>query len=232
MATVLLTGANRGIGLELTKRFLEDGCLIHVCCRSPENARDLLKLAQQSEGLIQVHTLDVTNDAQREALKAQLGDQPIDLLLNNAGLSGDWSRQSFEDIDYDGFREVLEANTIAPMKMMQTFVENVAQSQRKIIANISTKMASLDDNASGGAYVYRSSKTALNMLSLSAARDLRCRGISVVMLHPGWVRTSMGGENGELSPEESSKLLFEHINKITPADNGRFIDIDGTTLPW
>ncbi|MEZ5453857.1 MAG: SDR family oxidoreductase [Thiothrix sp.] len=232
MPTLLITGANRGLGLELARRYAADGWDVLACCRSPENARELNQLAAAFGGKVSVHLLDVANNAQRQSLAAQFKGRPIDILFNNAGVSGNWGTQSFGPCQSDEWLEVLRTNVIAPTLMMQDFATNVAMSDRKIIANMSSKMGSIADNTSGGSYVYRSSKAALNMVSMSAARDLARQGITVVALHPGWVRTDMGGPNGELSVEESVTALKRNLTNVTVADSGRFIDIDGSTIPW
>lgn len=232
MPTILITGANRGIGLELTRQYAADGWTVHACCRSPENAHELGKLAAKSSGAIQMHLLDVTHGIQREALAAQLQGQPIDILLNNAGVYGDWNCQEFGKTNAKEWEKTFMINTIAPMQMMEAFADNVAASGRKVIANVSSKMGSMADNSSGGSYLYRSSKAALNAVTMSAARDLASKGIAVVALHPGWVRTDMGGPNGEMSVEESASALRRNLNALTAADSGRFIDIDGADIPW
>jgi NAD(P)-dependent dehydrogenase (short-subunit alcohol dehydrogenase family) len=232
MPTILISGANRGIGLELTHQYAADGWTVHACCRSPENAHDLGKLAATSGGAIQMHLLDVTHGIQRESLAAQLQGEPIDILLNNAGVYGDWHCQDFGKTNPKEWEKTFLINTIAPMQMMEAFADNVATSERKVIANISSKMASMADNSSGGSYLYRSSKAALNAVTMSAARDLAGKGIAVVALHPGWVRTDMGGPNGEMSVEESASALRHNLNALTAADSGRFIDIDGSDIPW
>lgn len=232
MPTLLVTGANRGLGLELVRQYAADGWEVLACCRSPANAHELNALAAYSNGKVSVHLLDVTNDSQRQALAAQLAGKPIDILLNNAGLSGNWGTQGFGHCQTAAWQEVLHANVIAPLLMMQDFAANVALSERKIIANMSSKMGSIADNSSGGAYIYRSSKAALNMVNKSAAHDLARKGISVVVLHPGWVRTDMGGPNGELAVEEAVTALKRNLANVTFADSGRFIDIDGSSIPW
>ncbi|WGZ94376.1 MAG: SDR family oxidoreductase [Candidatus Thiothrix putei] len=232
MPTILITGANRGIGLELVRQYAADGWNVLACCRSPENAHDLNKLAQHSNGHITLHLLDVTQAAQRAALAAQLKGQAIDILFNSAGVSGSWSSQGFGQCQEKEWLDVLHINVVTPMLMMQDFAANVALSERKIIANMSSKMGSIADNTSGGSYLYRSSKAALNMVNKSAAHDLARKGIAVVALHPGWVRTDMGGPNGELSVEESVAALKRNLANVTFADSGRLIDIDGSTIPW
>ena len=232
MPSILITGANRGIGLELTRQYAADGWNIFACCRSPENAYDLNKLAAKSAGAIQLCLLDVTNAAQRTALAAQLQGTPLDILFNCAGVFKQWTTQSFGATETHDWLEVMHTNVIAPMQMMESFAANVALSERKIIANMSSRMGSLADNTSGGYYVYRSSKAALNMVTVSAAHDLAGQGISVVAMHPGWVRTDMGGPDGELSVEASATQLRRNLASVTLADSGRFIDITGATLPW
>lgn len=232
MSTILITGANRGLGLELTRQYAAAGWTVHACCRSPENAYELNKLAANSAGAIEVHLLDVTNEVQLASLAAQLKGQPIDILFNSAGVSGDLGHQGFGQCKTETWLDVIHANVVAPMLVMQALVENVASSERRIMANMSSKMGSMVDNTSGGFYIYRSSKTALNMVCVSAKQDLAAKGISVVALHPGWVRTDMGGPHGELSVEESVTALKRNLDKVTLADSGRFIDTDGSTIPW
>ncbi len=231
MPTIMITGANRGIGLELVRQYAADGWEVLACCRSPENAHELKQLAA-ANSKVSVHPLDVTNTQQRKVLAAQLKGKPIDILFNSAGVSGSWSAQGFGHCQAEEWLDVLHVNVVTPMLMMQDFAANVALSERKIIANMSSKMGSIADNTSGGSYLYRSSKAALNMVNKSAAHDLARKGISVVLLHPGWVRTDMGGPNGELSVEESVTALKRNLANVTFADSGRLLDIDGSSIPW
>ncbi|VFN00331.1 MAG: NAD(P)-dependent dehydrogenase, short-chain alcohol dehydrogenase family [Candidatus Kentron sp. G] len=240
MPTILITGANRGIGLELTRQYADDGWTIFACCRSPENAHELDKLAGRFSGRgnsrdndgIRIYPLDVTNTAQRTSLAAQLKGRSIDILCNNAAVSGGWDKQGFGQCQAREWLEVLHINVVAPMLMMQDFVENVAASERKIIANMSSMLGSISHNFSGGRYLYGPSKAALNMINMSCARDLAKRAITVVALHPGWVRTDMGGLEATFSIEESVTALRKNLAGITFSDSGRFIDIDGATIPW
>lgn len=232
MPTLLITGANRGIGLELTQQYAADGWQVHACCRSPETAEELLGLSAASGELICVHQLDVCNDRQRDTLAQQLSGQPVDILFNNAGVYGDWDYQSFGNSNAAEWEQVFRTNVIAPMQMMETFVDNVAAGELKIIANMTSKMGSMDDNSGGGSYLYRSGKAALNAVSRSAALDLAERGIKVALLHPGWVQTDMGGPNGELTVAQSAGMLRKNLAGMTEADSGRFMDIDGSTIAW
>jgi NAD(P)-dependent dehydrogenase (short-subunit alcohol dehydrogenase family) len=186
---------------------------------------------QESGGNITLLPLDVTNDAQIDTLSRQLSGVAIDLLFNNAGTYGQWDSR-FGNSDVAQWMAALRTNVIAPMKVMEAFVDQVARSQQRVIAGMSSKMGSMADNSSGGSYVYRSSKAALNAVLVSAAHDLRDRGIKVVALHPGWVRTDMGGPDGEISVAQSVTSLRRTIAALTPADSGRFLDIDGSKIPW
>lgn len=230
MPSILITGTRRGIGLELVKQFSDLGWRVYACTRSPGNSQELLALANQYDNA-SVHVLDVTDSGQLAALAAELKDEPLDIVLNNAGVYGQ-GEQSLDSIDVEDWLNTFHVNTIAPALVMQAFKGNAASSDRKVIASISSKMGSIADNGSGGSYVYRSSKTALNAVVKGAANDLAEQGITAVALHPGWVRTDMGGPNGEMSVEESGAALVKILCELGHADTGRFIDIDGSTIPW
>ena len=231
MPTLLITGANRGIGLELSKHYLSQGWQVHGCCRNPKDANALNDLAQQYEELLTVHALEVTNEKQMDALKESLLNKPVDILLNNAGVYALGASQFGKTDDKAWYEAVLD-NLVAPMKRMEHFGENVSISDKKIIASMSSKMGSMDDNGSGGAYAYRATKAALNAVMVSAAHDLRHLDITALILHPGWVRTDMGGPNGEISAEESAQMLAKILDNCSIEDSGIFFDIDGSTIPW
>lgn len=231
MNTLLITGANRGIGLALTKQYFEAGWKIMATCRSPENAIELSQLAATSNQKISIHPLDINNPLQIDNLKAVIGNDPIDILFNNAGLYGQL-HDEFGQTNHDLWLETFKTNTLGPMKMMETFVDNVAQSQCKIIANMSSKMGSMEDNGSGGCYGYRATKAALNAICKSAAIDLKTKGITVLILHPGWVLTDMGGSNAEITPSECANQLMKIIDQTTINNSGQFIDIDNSIIPW
>lgn len=228
---VLVTGANRGIGLEMARQYASAGWRVHACCRQPERAPELSRLAAASAGQVSIHPLDVTNPAQIAALPAVLGREPLDLLINNAGVYGP-DDAGFGNTDVRAWLEIFHVNAIAPLKIMEALVEPVARSRRRVMACVSSKMGSMADNRSGGSYLYRSSKAALNAVVMSAAVDLRPRGITVVALNPGWVKTDMGGPNAEITVAESVGALRAILDHVGPADGGRFIDVDGTTIPW
>ena len=230
MPTLLITGANRGVGLALTQQYLEEGWQVFDTCRDPENAGELSRLAADSDSLT-IIPLEVTNSADIESLVRKLDGSPIDILINNAGVYGQ-SNSYFGNTNTELWLEALKINTIAPMKIMEALVENVAASEKRIIASMSSKMGSMDDNGSGGSYVYRSTKAALNAVMVSAAHDLKSKGITAVILHPGWVRTDMGGPNGEISTAESAINLRKILANLSIEDGGDFYDIDGSIIPW
>jgi NAD(P)-dependent dehydrogenase (short-subunit alcohol dehydrogenase family) len=231
MSRLLITGANRGIGLELCSQYLAKGWDVHACCRKPKSAKALTKLADKNKDKLTVHELDVTNDKQLEALKTALHNKPVDILLNNAGVHALGASQ-FGNTEDKAWEEAVAVNLIAPMKMMEHFVENVSISDKKIIASMSSKMGSIKDNTSGGSYAYRATKAALNAVMVSAAQDLHHLDITALILHPGWVRTDMGGPHGEISVEECGTMLCEILDNCTMKDSGKFFDIDGTIIPW
>jgi NAD(P)-dependent dehydrogenase (short-subunit alcohol dehydrogenase family) len=228
--TILITGANRGIGLKLSEQFAEDGWQVLACCRNPADAGELQALGERGLA-VEVHALDVTNYEQMAALADQLGNRPIDILLNNAGIYGS-KGASFGEIDAQEWRQVLEVNTIAPLMLVQAFVEQVAASQKKLVAIIGSKVGSIADNSSGGSYIYRSSKTAVNQVVKCLSIDLADRDISVISLHPGWVQTEMGGPNAEISTDESVSGLKNILQTAGLAQSGHFIEYDGSSIPW
>jgi len=230
MPTLLITGANRGIGLALTQQYLEEGWQVFGTCRDPANAGELSRLASDSESLT-VIPLEVTNPRDIESLVKILDGKPIDILINNAGVYGQ-SSSYFGNTNTELWLEALKINTIAPMKIMEALVDNVAASEKRVIASMSSKMGSMDDNGSGGSYVYRSTKAALNAVMVSAAHDLKSKGITAVILHPGWVRTDMGGPNGEISTAESATNMRKILAKITLENGGDFYETDGSIIPW
>jgi NAD(P)-dependent dehydrogenase (short-subunit alcohol dehydrogenase family) len=175
--------------------------------------------------------LDVTNPAGIKAAATELDKQAIDLLLNNAGVMGPRS-QTIGNVDYEAWARVLDANTMGPMRISEAFVENVARSDRKLIVTLTSGMGSLADNTSGGSIAYRSSKAAVNMVMRSLAIDLAPRGITCVVVNPGWVQTDMGGPHAKITPVESVTKLRRLIDSLGPAQSGKFFNYDGREYPW
>lgn len=225
MPTVLITGANRGIGLELTRSFAGDGWRVHACCRHPERAEAL----RTTDGTVAVHRLDVTDGAMVAALARELDGEPIDILFNNAGVYG--PRSGFGETDYETWEPVFSVNVFAPLRLAECFAAHVARSERKLILNMSSIMGSIAE-ASGGSYIYRASKAALNMITKGLSADLARRGITVVAFHPGWVQTDMGGRQAPVSVRDSVRGLRQVIGGLTAKDTGGFFAYDGRKLPW
>ncbi len=232
MPTTLITGANRGLGLEFVKQYAADGWRVHACCRNPEHAEALSRLAAESNGNILIHSLDVADFRQIDRLTNALNEEAIDLLINNAGIYPDRGYSEFGDTDYAAWMLGFQVNAMAPLKMVEAFIKHIQRSQLKKIALITSKMGSLDDNGSGGYYVYRSSKSALNMVAKSLSIDLAPRGIAVALLHPGWVKTDMGGPDAWITPEQSIAGMRQVIERVTLADSGVFYAYDGQRVPW
>lgn len=227
---VLITGANRGIGLEFTQQYAADGWRVIACCRDPLNATALNALAATStSGEVSVHALNVNDFSQIESLASTLAGQAIDLLINNAGYYPD---SAFGSVNYAEWDKAFRINTMAPMKLVECFIEHVAGSRLRKIATLSSKMGSIDDNDSGGSYLYRTSKTATNMVIKNLAIDLKPRGIAAVALHPGWVKTEMGGPNALITTQQSVSGMRAVIDKLTTHNSGRFIAYDGQEIPW
>ncbi|EKM22863.1 SDR family oxidoreductase [Vibrio sp. HENC-03] len=226
--TVFITGANRGIGLSLTELYLQQGAQVHATSRNLTDSKELHALASRYNTLV-LHELDVT-DYQRVAhLASEL--PAIDLLINNAGYYGP-KGYGFGDTDIKEWRQVFEINTIAPLKLVESFYPLLQQGKAKKIACISSKVGSMTENTSGGGYIYRSSKAALNSVVKSLSNDLTDEGFTVLALHPGWVRTEMGGPNALIDPQTSADGLAKVIEQSTQENSGQFINYDGTELPW
>jgi NAD(P)-dependent dehydrogenase (short-subunit alcohol dehydrogenase family) len=231
MSSILVTGANRGLGLEFVRQYAKDGWEVIACCRHPDQARELTQLAARHDS-VSVHALDVADHKQVDALAYTLRDVAIDVLLNNAGMYGGAEDESFGSLKYPVWERELCINTLAAAKMAETFVGHVARSEKRLIAALSSLMGSMADNGSGGSYLYRSSKAALNAVMVSLARDLAPRKIGALVLHPGWVKTDMGGPHAEITPETSVRGMRRVIADFSLKDSGRFIAYDGAELPW
>jgi NAD(P)-dependent dehydrogenase (short-subunit alcohol dehydrogenase family) len=228
---ILITGANRGIGLEMVRYAMEQGWRVFACCRNPHNADNLFSIAKLSNGQISVHIADMQELSTIQALSYELRNDPIDMLINNAGIYGS-DKNTFGGVDTDSWLQAFQINCIAPLKMVEAFSHQLEMSQNKLVACISSKMGSMADNGYGSSYIYRSSKAALNAVVKSLSIDLKQKNIISVALHPGWVKTEMGGDNAEISTRESVEKMLTILSALTIKDSGRFIDIDGSDIPW
>lgn len=226
---LLITGANRGIGLALTRLYCEAGWDVIACCRAPEAAAHLMELLEEYEGL-ELFELDVTDFDAVSELADELESRPIDLLINNAGFYGPKGVE-FGFTDPESWHQVFTINCIAPMKLSEAFFPHLAKA-KGVIANMSSKMGSMTDNTSGGAYLYRSSKAALNSVTRSLAIDLAPAGIKVLALHPGWVQTEMGGPNALIDTRTSAAGIKAVIDNLDERTHGRLVDFSGQVIPW
>ncbi|MEM1131930.1 MAG: SDR family oxidoreductase [Pseudomonadota bacterium] len=220
MATVLITGANRGIGLELAKQYVAAGHDVIATARDVEGAQELAATGAK------LLPLNVADNASRKAFVAAIGSQPIDIFINNAGIGG------AQGDDPEGWLDTLMVNTVAPSMLAQALKANVAASDQKKLIAISSTLGSIAMNDSGGMLRYRSSKAALNAAWRSLSIDMRTNDITVAMLHPGWVQTDMGGPNASITTKESVTGMIQVIDALTPDETGAFKDYTGKTLPW
>lgn len=229
MKTVLITGANRGLGLEFCRQYLAAGWQVIACCRQPDLATELTQLSTKSTTL-RIVTLDVQDHQQIGELALQLQGEVIDVLISNAGVYGD--KHAFGELDYADWQKTMAINVFAGAKLAEVFTPHLAASDLGVFAAISSLMGSMADNGSGGSYVYRSSKAALNAVMKSLAYEYAGQGTGVLIFHPGWVRTDMGGPHGLIDVAESVAGMRQVINDFDLSQTGYFIKYDGSAMPW
>jgi NAD(P)-dependent dehydrogenase (short-subunit alcohol dehydrogenase family) len=236
MPTVLITGANRGLGLELTRQYCADGWNVIATARDPASSPELQVLDKQHPSL-NVHVLDVGDFAAVDTLARELKGRPIDVLLNNAGVFGPKAkaendpRQEFGHMDYDMWAGLFRTNTMAPMKMAEAFIDNVTASAQKKIVTITSSVGSIT-RAEGRTIAYRTSKAAANMLMRNLSFDLKSRGVITAAFCPGWVKTRMGGEAAPLEAPEAMASLRGVIANLSPENSGQFWLYNGESIPW
>lgn len=226
---VVITGANRGIGLGLTKKYLSAGHTVWAACRNPHGSRELWELERDYGPKCQVIELDVCDTSNIAALKTKLSNVAIDLLINNAGVFPEGSKD-LVGLDSDNMMKAFKVNTIGPSLICQALRENLEKAELGKVVNITSKMGSIADNTSGAYYAYRISKAALNMFNKSFAID--CPKIMSVVVHPGWVQTDMGGSSAPTTVEESVDGIFNLSMKIGKAHSGKFYDYQSKEIPW
>ena len=231
MATILITGANRGLGLEFTRQYLSEGYAVIAAARNTGAAHRLRQLERDSKGSLSLVEADVADNASVRRAASNIQTPAIDILINCAGVLGG-DGQTIGSIDYHEWMRVLDVNVLGPMRMCEAFLDRVARSDRRLIVTITSGMGSLADNTSGGYIAYRTSKAAVNMAMRTAAIDLKSRGISCVVINPGWVKTDMGGPNAKLAPEQSVTAMRRVIAELGPNESGRFYNYDGRDYPW
>jgi len=227
--TWLVTGASRGIGLALVHELLRRGYNVIGACRNPDGERDFWEIKRDYKDRFDDVRLDVTNSESLRLAALKLRDRTIDVLINNAGvLKG--ADQNLENLDLDIVRQSFEVNTIGPMQVTKEFLPHLQKSQEPKVVNMTSLMGSISDNKSGGYYAYRMSKTALNMFSSCLAKELP-RAV-VLSVHPGWVKTDMGGPKAPTESAESAKGIIDVVERSTPKDSGHYLDYKGRELPW
>jgi NAD(P)-dependent dehydrogenase (short-subunit alcohol dehydrogenase family) len=229
MSTVLVTGASRGSGAEFVRQYAADGWRVHALARDPRNSERLAETQRTHRDRISVHAIDVTDHAAIDALASELAGTPIDVLLNVAGVL---VANPFGQSDYDRWMNSIRVNLFGPMKVAEAFVEHVAASDQRKIVTLTSVLGSIGGNAAGGMYDYRSTKAAVNAIMKSMSLDLARRGIIAVPIHPGWVRTDMGGSRAEVDVATSVTGMRAVIAGLTPAQSGRFLSYQGSELPW
>lgn len=227
MPTVLITGAGRGIGLEFARQYAADGWTVLATVRDAAKGAALAALGRQ----VEVHLLDVNDRAAIARLARELSDRPIDVLICSAGVYGDKAKQELGAVDWAEWEAVLRTNLMAPLALAESFADNVARSERKLIVMMTSQMASTEE-ASGGAYIYRSSKAALNNVAKNLSEDLAGRGIAVIAMDPGWVKTEMGGSSAPLTPEYSVRNMRKVFAKVGRRQTGHYLRYDGASHPW
>lgn len=231
MTTILVTGANRGLGLEFVRQYAAEGVHVHAACRNPDKADALNALAASSKGLVKVHAMNVADAASVTACAKALEGTALDIIINNAGIYGP-KQQSAGDMDYAGWAETHAVNTMGPLRVAVAFKEHLKRSSTRKMVAITSQMGSIAQGGGRGFYAYRSSKTALNMVINLLANDWRDEGITTLAMHPGWVRTDMGGPQAPLSPEESVSGMRKVIAALTPAGSGTYLDYAGKPIAW
>ena len=221
MATWVITGANRGIGLEIAKQVAERGDRVFATCRSSSKELDALS------GVTPITGVDVTNPESAAVIKKALGDASIDVLLNNAGILVPGNLDFF---DVDVIKKQLDVNAVGPLRLTKDLLDKLGSGAK--VGFMSSRAGSIGDNGSGGLYGYRMSKAALNMAAVSLARDLAPKGVLVAVLHPGFIRTEMTGGNGNDDPPVAAKGLIAQMDKLTADRSGKFFHANGEELPW
>jgi NAD(P)-dependent dehydrogenase (short-subunit alcohol dehydrogenase family) len=232
MQRVLITGSNRGLGLEWVRQCAGRGWRVFATCRDPDSAVDLRDLADQDSS-VSLHRLDVTDASQIDDLTESLRDERIDLLVNNAGVYFErWGKGPVGRIRYDHWEETFRVNTLGPMRVTEALLPHLNRGERPLVLATTSHMGSIADIDAPRDYAYRSSKAALNAAMHGLAHELKPRGIGVLLLHPGWVRTRMGGSSAPISPEESVRGMLSLVDGYAPNLSGGFFRFDGTRMPW
>jgi NAD(P)-dependent dehydrogenase (short-subunit alcohol dehydrogenase family) len=224
---VAITGTNRGIGLEFARQALERGDVVEAAAREP--GEDLFRLREHFGDRLRLHRCEVSDPGSVAAFGGAVCREPLDLLINNAGVRGEW--ESLEKMDLEDLLRTVDINAVSALRVTRAVLPALRWAKGKV-ALVSSDMGSIAENRSGGAYAYRMSKGALNMAGRSMAHDLRPEGLRVVVLHPGWVQTEMGGPHAPTPVAESVRGLLRVIDGLTFEQSGSFLDYRGEQVPW
>jgi NAD(P)-dependent dehydrogenase (short-subunit alcohol dehydrogenase family) len=222
--TVLITGANRGIGLELAKLYSKRGAKVIALVRN--SSPELSKL----KNIEVIEDVDVTNLAALRRAKDIVGNTPIDILINNAGVWVDEDFTKFDDVTSEHFMRAFDINSMGPIKVTSAFLKNLQNGSK--VGVITSRMGSIKDNTSGGRYGYRMTKAAANAATVSMAHDLKSRGVAVAVLHPGYVQTDMTHHNGDITPDTAAEGLAKRLDELSLSNTGTFWHQNGEVLPW
>ena len=236
MPTVLVTGANRGLGYEHVKQYAQKGWKVIACARNPKKATELENLKDKYDDNFIIEQLEVIDHPRIEELAEKYSNTSIDILINNAGTTGPlgvpgaMDYQKIDSMDYEIWRDILEVNLISPFKVATAFHDHIAQSEKKLLIMMSSDLGSIEQNTFGGFYSYRASKAALNIISKGMSVDWQ--DLTVIALAPGWCKTYLGGEDAEIHPDESVENQQAMFEKIITSNSGMFLDRFGKEVPW
>ncbi|MEN3975743.1 SDR family oxidoreductase [Emcibacter sp. SYSU 3D8] len=228
---ILITGAARGLGYELVRQFADAGHRVYATTRNPETADKLKQVTDASGGKATLHRMDVGDGESVKACAREIGNAPIDILINNAGVWGGLDTQTFQNMDYENWAHEFNIMAMGPFRVVQAFLPNVLASQRKIIATMTSQTAAAAyDHVIG--YSYASAKAGLNRLMTGLANELKDEGVTVTLIHPGWIRTEMAGPVADMDPPDAAADVMKVITALTPADNGKWLKWTGDEHPW
>ena len=232
MKRILITGANRGIGLELVRQYASNGDRVFAGCRSPEKAADLKEIITQHPGQVTILALDVTKEQSIAQSAAEVSAQveALDVLINNAAIHG--GDEHLSEVKAETLLKVLHVNAVGAVLVAQAFLKLLKKGNDPKLINVSSEAGSIDRMDHFRGYNYYGSKAAMNMYTRSLAWDPETEGVTVIAIHPGWVRTDMGGPDAHLSTEQSAEGLIKVTTDLTPSDNGKFFTWEGNEYPW
>lgn len=226
----VITGASRGIGLEFARQLLARGDEVEASARNPQESAGLKELAQKHPRTLRLHRCDIGDENSVRSFVSALGSRGVDLLINNAGVGGE--RQGLDSLDLSQVLKTIDINALGPLRVTKAMLPLLRGSKGRKVVHLSSGMGSISRNTEGGAYGYRMSKAALNMLSRSMALDLRSDGIISVVFNPGWVKTDMGGAGAPTAVEDSVRGMLAVIDRLRPEQSGKFFNYTGEELPF